>query len=157
MVGHWICHIILYRRLVKMQRADSTLVAIAAITILAAFFGCGGGSSTSPDTVGFTQESLAGTWERPNGTRYTLDAAGTVTNVEGGPSQILDFSGSIAVVDSGGRVSGTVNLTHIHPGSQTPHSHPINFSGSFSSPSAIQMNWSVPGADNGSEIWTKVV
>jgi len=141
----------------KMKRDAFSVMAIVVMIISVAFFGCGGGSSTSPDTGGYTQESLAGTWERPNGTRYTFNAAGDVTNAEGGPSQILDFSGSIAVVDSDGTVSGTVNLTHIHPESQTAHSHPSIWSGAFISPTAIQMAWNVPGAGNGTETWNRVM
>jgi len=47
-------------------------------------------------------------------------------------------------------------LDHQHAGGVIQHDHIINYSGLFVSSDEIDMDWDVPGANTGSEIWSRV-
>lgn len=131
------------------------VLAIIATILAAALFGCEGNGVTSPGGPGYSQDSLTGTWERPDGARFTFDSSGALVGMIGGRNQVIGYSGSMTVNDAEGNVSGTIHLTHIHDGGSTDHSHPVMYSGEFSSDTVIRLSWYVPGAGSGTTTWTR--
>jgi len=128
----------------------TAVMLLGIVSIIGSGGGGGGGGDRAP---AYTQKDLEGIWFTEN--RYFLiDDTGELIDVLPVSTELIhDFSGTFTVDNR--NITGTVYLDHT-PAGGVRNAHDIIYTGLFANANEINMDWEVPGADNGVENWHRV-